>query len=213
MEVIAETKFLFSGDKSAVVHSWEGYGLKLHVPEGSTADFRARIVRSTKFILPEETELVSQFYWVTSKGKLTGPVGVEIQHCAQIEEKDTYGLKFAAHKLNTPQSPYVFKKLNGQFSSTSSYRREIEFSNWYFATIAEKVFGIKPVFNASLYYFSKPSKSRHDCVVHIVVVPNWESIDSLTRRHVKVHCSGMYMSDMETEQMGVLQDLLIDLNL
>ena len=191
--MIAETKFLFSGDKSAVVHSWEGYGLKLHVPEGSTADFRARIVRSTNFILPEETELVSQFYWVTSKGKLTGPVGVEIQHCAQIEEEDSYGLKFAAHKLNTPQSPYVFKKLSGQFSSTSSYRREIEFSNWYFATIAEKVLGIKPLFNASLYYFSEPSlTSRHDCVVHIVIVPNWKScrvsaMDSLTRRHVKVH--------------------------
>lgn len=173
VEVIAETRFLFNGDKSAVVHTWAGYGLKLHVPEGSTADFRARVVRSTKFVLPEETELVSPFYWVTSRGKLTGLVGVEIQHCARIVEEDLFGLKFAAHKLNKLQSPYVYEKLGGQFSSTSSYKRNIEFSNWLFATVCEKFLGIKPVFKASLYYLSRPSpKSKYDCVVHVVVVPD-----------------------------------------
>ena len=66
---------------------------------------------------------MSPFYWVTSKGELTELVGVEIQHCARIMDEKclTAGLQFAACKVEkTEPHAYVFKKILGHFSSSSS---------------------------------------------------------------------------------------------
>ena len=165
MKVVAETKFPFRGDKSAVVYTWDDYGLRLHVPEGSTADFRARIVHSTKFVLPKGTELVSPFYWISSKGKATGPVGVEIQRSAEDLVEENYGLEFVVYKMENPELPYVFKEYSGQFSSNWSYGRiDVEFSDRFFAI--KKFFGLIPMFLAQLYY------CRDQTEAHIVIVPN-----------------------------------------
>ena len=179
VEVLAETMFLFKGDKSAVVHSWKGYGLKLHVPEGSTADFTARVVHSKSFELPEGTELVSPFYCVTSKGELTGTVGVEIQHCARnMDEKSlSAGLQFAACKVEKTEPPYVFKKILGDFSSSSSYgRSEVEFSGWLFALtkFRKKMLGIKQEFQARIYY-EPLTAVTYECRAHLVIVPDTDA--------------------------------------
>ena len=171
--MLAETTFLFRRDKSTVVHCWEGYGLKLHVPEGSTTDFTARVVHSKWFELPEGTELVSPFYWVTSKGELTEPVGVEIQHCARIMD-DSASLQFAACKVEKPKPPYAFKKILGHFSSSSSYgRSEVEFSVWLFAItkFCKKTFGIEQEFQARIYYEPLPA-DIYECRAHLVIIPN-----------------------------------------
>ena len=177
VEVLAETTFLFNGDKSAVVHSWEDYGLKLHVPEGSTASFTARVVHCKWFELPEGTELVgNHFYWVTSEGELTGPVGVEIHVAGITDEKTLSTLGFAAYKLEKPKPPYIFKEIHDHFSNTSSsyLRRDLDFSVWFFAPIKAIMYylGIwKQRFIAKLFC-EQLAGSTYECKAHIVIVPD-----------------------------------------
>ena len=74
------------------MYSWEEYGFKLHVSRKSTASFKVRVVNLKTYELPEGTELLSPFYWVTSDGDTAGPVGVEIQHnCARITNRGLSG--------------------------------------------------------------------------------------------------------------------------
>ena len=170
MKVVAETKFLFRGDKSALVYNWEGYGLKLHVPAGSSASFRAQIVDSVKFELPEGTEPVSPFYCVTSKGELTGPVGVEIQHFADSECADCSGLSFAVYRVEKEKpAVFLFKEYSAQFSYTSSYglgRIEVNFSKLIFRIVRKITSRFAPVFRVQLFY----------CILQmeadIVIAPN-----------------------------------------
>ena len=177
VELLAETKFLFSEDKSAAVHCWEDYGLNLHVPEGSSANFRVRVVHSKTFVLPKETELVSPFYWVTSEGELTGSVGVEIQHCVHItDKKGLSSLQFAAYKVEKPEPPYVFKECDSHFSMTSNYgRSDIKFSNWVFALLRsiKGMVCLKQRFQARLYYepYHEPAL-QYECIAHLVIVPD-----------------------------------------
>ena len=82
MEVLAKTSSNFSDEGASRTYQWEGYGLQLQLPKGATASVSMRVVWSSNFELPEGTELVSPVYWVSTLGELSGPVGVEVQHCA-----------------------------------------------------------------------------------------------------------------------------------
>ena len=188
MEVLAETKFLFRGDKSALVYNWEGYGLKLHVPAGSSASFKAETIYSTVFELPEGTEPVSPFYCVSSKGELTGPVGVEIQHFA--DGMDCSGLSFAACKVeNKKIAKYVFKEYSAQFSNISSYgKMEVNFSSWIFYIKRKLNSNNAPLFLAQLYYLNnvhQPSKMQAD----IVIVPNVDQSEVSSKFVINMSCA------------------------
>ena len=94
------------------MYSWEEYGFKLHVSRKSTASFKVRVVNLKTYELPEGTELLSPFYWVTSDGDTAGPVGVEIQHnCARITNRGLSGLGVAINL-----SHHMFLKLKFLFS-------------------------------------------------------------------------------------------------
>ena len=131
VEILAKDSFLFNGDQSPLMFSWEEYGLQLHVSERSTASFKVRVVNPRTFEIPEGTELLSPFYWVTSEGDTAGPVGVEIQHCARITEEGLSGLGVAMHEVYENRgSPYRFKEVAGHLSSNSGYARmEVQFSD------------------------------------------------------------------------------------
>ena len=169
MEVLADIKFTYCGNKSAVVYSWDEYGLKLHVPEGSTASFRARVVHSMKFVFPEDTELASPFYWVDGIGELAGPVGVEIQHCAHIMKGHSTGLQFVVCKVEKPEPPYIFKEFDGRFSNNHGIA-DIEFSSRFFAI--KKAFGLEQRFQARLYYSPYCEQVPYECTAHVVIVPD-----------------------------------------
>ena len=70
--------------------SWEEYGLKLHVSRMSTASFKVRVVNPRTFELPEGTELLSPFYWVTSEGdtELVGILYVKSKLILIIQYRD-----------------------------------------------------------------------------------------------------------------------------
>ena len=175
MTVLAETNFQYSGDQS---HIWNGYGLKLHVKKGSTANFKARVVHSTKFLLPEETELVSPIFWVTSTGETSGPVTVEIQHCVDIKKDEGLSdLGVAIYKVEKSEQTYRFSKADGHFSCNSSFGKiEMEFSGWLFALIItiKRMLGLEPKFQAKLYYKNTPPHLI-ECTAHLVIVPAVEA--------------------------------------
>ena len=108
---------------------WEGYGLKLYVPEGSLpvgmGECRINIKASLsgQFQLPEHSDLLSPVFWITSPCKFTQPVTLEIQHCAVTEDETVLSdLRFVPAKCSQRDLPYRFKQLNeGVFTTHSSY--------------------------------------------------------------------------------------------
>ena len=110
---------------------WEGYGLKLHIPENSlpsdvkqvTLTIMASIAGHYQF--PKNSSPISGVYWFcyepTLNCKLEKPVILEIQHCAKLSENAS-NLSFVRSSSNQDKLPYTFKHLEGgQFTSHSSY--------------------------------------------------------------------------------------------
>ena len=173
VEILAKVNFLFNGDQTPLF-SWEEYGLKLHVSQRSTASFKVRVVNPRTFQLPEGTELLSPFYWVTSEGDTAGPVGVEIQHCAHIITKEELsGLGVAMHKVHEePVPPYLFEVVKGHLNSTSGYARiKVEFSDRILALFRRirRTLNLEMRFQARLYY--KPYLTT-TCEAHLMIVPD-----------------------------------------
>ena len=175
VEILAKDSFLFNGDQSPLMFSWEEYGLQLHVSERSTASFKVRVVNPRTFEIPEGTELLSPFYWVTSEGDTAGPVGVEIQHCARITEEGLSGLGVAMHEVYENRgSPYRFKEVAGHLSSNSGYARmEVQFSDRILALFRriKRALHLETRFQARLYYYNELSLATK-CIAHLVIVPD-----------------------------------------
>ena len=124
------------GEMTVVVHSsvaqqitWEGFGLKLHIDEGSlpagihqcTLTIKASLAGQYGF--PDNSNLVSAIFWLRCEPmcKFTKPVTVEIQHCARLENIANLTLKFVRAACSQKQLPYTFKELGGEFTKHSSY--------------------------------------------------------------------------------------------
>ena len=126
-DVVAETTVTLTPE--AKRFEFEGYGFKLHVPEGSlpaeVSEIRlnVQVSLSGQFQLPSNSELVSAVYWVSSSHKFVKPITVEIQHCATLSnEKQCSQLTFVYTKCTQKEIPYIFKEREGGvFSPHSSY--------------------------------------------------------------------------------------------
>ena len=107
----------------------EGYGFKLHVPEGSLpakiseTTLNVQVSLSGQFQMPPDCELLSAVYWVYSPHKFTKPLTVEIQHCAVLSsDQQCSQLAFVSTKCTQKELPYMFKMRDGGvFSHHSSY--------------------------------------------------------------------------------------------
>ena len=126
-EVIAQRTFTIT--QEAVDLDFEGYGFKLHVPDGSLpaevseTQLDVRVSLSGRFQMPSASKLVSAVYWVSSPHKFTKPVTVEIQHCALLaNDKQRSQLTFV-HTMHTQKNlPYLFMEHDGGvFTPHSSY--------------------------------------------------------------------------------------------
>ena len=108
---------------------WEGYGLKLHVPDKSLpsgieeARVNIRASVSGQFQLPKNTDLLSPVFWISAPCKFTNPVTLEIQHCALREDETVLSdLSFVSTMCSQRDLPYRFKQLDGGvFTTHTSY--------------------------------------------------------------------------------------------
>ena len=175
VEILANINFLFNANQS--LFSWEEYGFKLHVPRKSTANFKVRVVKLNMYELPEGTELLSPFYWVTSEGDTAGPVGVEIQHCCgRIAKERLSGMGFAMHKVfNEKSGPSrSFEEVRGQLSNSDGYAvMKVNFSDRIVALFRrlKRSLHLETRYQAKLYYYNEPSVMT-TCVAHIVITPD-----------------------------------------
>lgn len=116
-------------------YDWTGFGLKLHIPQGSlpancqrcTVDIRASL--SGQYTFPADSELVSGVYWIHCPVQLSRPAMLEIQHSKQCTE----GLNFVRANCTLEQLPYSFQRQEGGMFSKHSYYGSIHltrFSGW-----------------------------------------------------------------------------------
>ena len=124
VEVVGEEELLVT-NKTISFH-WKDYGFKLHVPENALPEgtpeyvFNIKASLSGQFELPKGYELVSAVYWVTTPGRFTKPVTIEVQHCANFIEASQ--LHFVRTSCSQKSLPYKFEMIDGgSFSLGSKY--------------------------------------------------------------------------------------------
>ena len=127
MDIIATTTLVVKPGTPFHYH-WENYGLTISVPANAldpqappmTIHIMAK--NRNSFQLPHDTQFVSGIYSVTSSQKLSQPVVLELQHCANLEDAhDLSSLSFVATKCSNQVPPYMFQQLpGGKFSTSTS---------------------------------------------------------------------------------------------
>ena len=137
-DIIASTTFPMVPGKP-LNYKWEGHGLKLSIPEDAldpdtpslTMSIQASL--SGQYQLPDNMELVSGIYWITSSQKISlkAPATLKLQHCACVKHPEQLtSLSFitARHGQNT--LPYMFRKLPGGTFSNNYDLGSIELSHF-----------------------------------------------------------------------------------
>jgi len=176
-EAFAQTSFTIIGSSSQSFE-WKGYGLKLHVPEGTflekeegcKIDIKAGLDGQFEFH-DNNSQLVSCIYWLSCPQNFLEPVTLEIQHCALIQNSfQSSSLHFVVAKCSQPELPYKFKALDkGTFSPHSSYG-SLQVSQFSFFGI---LFGGSPRYYGAVYYINTGHNQwdvdfvmTHDLEVH-----------------------------------------------
>ena len=87
---------------------------------------------SGQYQFPEDTELISGIYWITSPYKFIKPTTVEIQHCIPKLEhlQHLSRLRFIVAKCTQEDLPYQFKILSGGVFSPSSRYGSIKLTHF-----------------------------------------------------------------------------------
>ena len=174
VEVCAETVLEVVGDKPQKVE-WPGYGFYIDVPEGAlppgvTASVGLKVILTGQFKLPENRQLISAFYWVSSSEVFLKKVAVNIQHCAVIEnEEQCLDFRFIIAKCSQKELPYTFNEFEGLFNPCTQY-----------ATIKLKQFSILSILAprhtkvhcAALMYYKQQTDTPENADFHFVLVKN-----------------------------------------
>ena len=124
VEVVGEEELLVTNE--VMNFQWKDHGFKLHVPENALPEgipeylVNIKASLSGQFELPKGYELVSAVYWVTTPGKFTKPVTIELQHCANFNKPSQ--LHFVRTSCSQKSLPYKFDIIDGgSFSLSSKY--------------------------------------------------------------------------------------------
>ena len=160
----------------AQTFQWEGYGLKLNIPQGALPANLAQcklIIKvgiSGQFTLPRNTSLVSAVYWLHTEPQceFSQPLTVEIQHCAMPSQ--TPRLSFARCSENLPCNFEILE--GGEFNCLSAYGR-IQLHRFSLISLLKSLpwltwilgeDGVK--YHARLYYLWKQVTHRE---IHFVI--------------------------------------------
>ena len=135
VEVIGKAEFIVPTKE--VSFEWRGYGLRLHIPEGSLPPgmeecrINVRASLSGQFQLPEDSALLSPVFWISAPCKFTQPVTLEIQHCALREDDEVLSsLNFVSANCSQKDLPYRFRQVEGGVFTTHSSYGSIQLSHF-----------------------------------------------------------------------------------
>ena len=180
------------GEMTVVVYSshaqqitWEGFGLKLHIQEGSLpagmnkVEVNIKASLAGQYEFPENSHLVSAIFWLRCEDvhEFMKPITVEIQHCAKSENVTNLNLSFVRAVCSQKQLPYTFKQLpRGNFTSHSSYG-VIELNSFSGVGITQEGSEDRE-YCSQLFYLGQPSL----CKIHFVISWNLEAHLTVSRK-------------------------------
>ena len=193
-EICAEV--IFEVPASSVrkhTYTWSDHGFQLVVHEGAlppgvTATVAVRAVAGESFKLPEGSELVGAFYWITSTHTFQKEVTVYLQHCAVIEnDKECECFKFLIGKCSQPQLPYQFKIVDGSFTPDSQV-----------ATVSVSEFSIFTiVYNSTLGMSLVPIPPPEPKRLYMAQV--WYREESLTKYYIAVIITQRVLTQLKVQ--------------
>ena len=120
MEISGEKVFEITGGSSEK-YRWDSHGFQLTVPRGALppgviATVAVRSIIAGPFELPENSELIGAFYWISSTHAFKKKVTVHLQHCAIINsEEECSHFKIIIGKCSQ-DPPYKFAVKKGVFA-------------------------------------------------------------------------------------------------
>ena len=126
VEVYGETVLEVVGDKPQKLE-WPGYGFYMEVPDGAlatrvTASVGVKVILSGQFKIPENRQLISAIYWISSSEVFLKEVTVNIQHFAIItSEEQCSKFSFIIAKCSQKELPYTFREKTGSFNPHTQY--------------------------------------------------------------------------------------------
>ena len=137
---------------------WEGYGLKLSIPDSCLpAGVKNCIINikaslNGEYEFPENCYLAGAVFWLRCETvrRFNTPITIEIQHCAKLEH-DGLKMEFVRATCRQKQLPYTFKSIGGTFSIRSSYG----------IVDVTSFSGFAPIIRALLYGELKPSPRQY----------------------------------------------------
>lgn len=122
---------------------WKEFGFRMEVPDGSSklCDIYVNTIIAGEFTFPENTELVSALYAISSSKTLENPVTIEMEHCVMLEkEEECKYLCFGIAKCDRTSAPYTFEILEGGIFTPQSK----------FGKICRKFFSIIGIFKRAI---------------------------------------------------------------
>ena len=125
VEVYEETVLEVVGDKPQKLE-WPGYGFYMEVPDGAlapgvTASVAVKVILSGQFKLPENRQLISAIYWISSSEVFLKKVAVNIQHFAVITSKKQCSKFSFIFAESSQELPYTFHEREGSFNPQTQY--------------------------------------------------------------------------------------------
>ena len=165
MEICGEKVFEVTA-RSSEKYKWDSHRFQLIVPNGAlppgvTASVAVRSIVTGPFKFPENSELISAIYWISSTHVFLKKVTVHLQHCAMIntEEECSHFKIIIGNCSQDP--PYEFVVKDGVFVPNSNIA---SISVTQFSTFGavwtkpvdriRKFFGIAPQPSLQLQYVS-----------------------------------------------------------
>ena len=171
-----ETVLEVVGDKPQKL-PWPGYGFYLEVPDGAlapgvTASVGVKMILSGQFKLPENSQLISAIYWISSSKMFLKEIAVNIQHCAVITtEEECSKFRFIVAKCSQKVLPYTFREREGSFNAYTQYAAvKVKQFSVFGETAPE---GTELRYTGLVFYKPIPDTLRVDFV--FVIVCNLES--------------------------------------
>ena len=180
VDVLGQTSLVITSQ--AQTFHWLGYGLKLHIPQGSLpADLKEcrlhiKVSLSGEFEFPQNTSLVSAVYWIDSmpRRKFSKPIRMELQHCSNRNSK----LSIVRAKCSQEFLPYTFTRVEeGECTphQMSSYA-SIQLSHFSMIGVTQE--GEEdPQYCASFYYNSITLTKRR---VYFVITKDLEVFNTVS---------------------------------
>ena len=181
VEICGEKVFEVTNGSSEQ-YKWDSHGFQLIVPNGAlppgfTASVAVRSIVSGPFEFPENSELISVIYWISSTHIFLKKVTVHIQHCAIIKtEEECSHFKIIIGKCSQ-DPPYDFVVKDGVFTPNSKIASMsvTQFSNFGAVWMEKmdrikKFFGIAPQPSLQLGYVSLVFHKQCSCTMWEIAV-------------------------------------------